>query len=431
MSLRTGFAECDITPPLGLPLGGYGARFGGADAVLDPLSCRVVFLNEGSSTLALVVVELVHVFGEWVARVRARAQQRLGLAPERFVIAATHTHAGPAVFRSSIERDGRLIEYENDLIDRVVECIAGARDAARPAQLRFGQAETSGIAANRRDPSLRADQSVRTLSAHDSDGAVIGVVANFACHPTVLSASNHGYSADLLGAAARRAAERLHAPVLVTNGAAGDVSTRFTRREQTTAEVERLGVEVATAVMEAVHTSESAMAQVPLLRGAGRSVPVRWRTLPSPSEALEALHAAMRHLETQQQQSADPAALRVAQSRVEGAQAAAWVTNHGGWDALFGSRRPLAEVGALRCGDITLLTAPGELFSEAASWLRARLTERTLVIGYANDYLGYFIPQRDAEEGGYEALIAMVDPACEADVRGGLLATALDVAASP
>lgn len=416
--LRIGFARRDITPRLGLPLGGYGARLGGADAVLDRLSCHAAVFDDGNDALALVALDLVHVFGDWVARVRSRIRRRRGIAADRILVAAIHTHAGPGVFRSSIERDDRLADYEEKLIEQVATCVGDAAAAAVPASLRFGSAATAGIAANRRDPAVPVDEKVRVLSAHHSDGALLGAIANFACHPTVLPAANHGYSGDLLGVGSERAARILGAPVLFLNGAAGDVSTRFTRRAQTHTEVERLGGLLAGAVVQAIdHGAEIACSE---LKGAVQAVPVRRRALASPDAAVAQLQAAVAELERTRGGQEDAGRLRLAEARVEGAQAELWVSSQGGWEALFGERPALAELQALRLGDVAIVAVPGELFSSAGAAVRRRLRERALVAGYANDYLGYLIPEADAAEGGYEALIAMVDPACEGAIRAGM-----------
>ncbi|MBI4516082.1 MAG: neutral/alkaline non-lysosomal ceramidase N-terminal domain-containing protein [Deltaproteobacteria bacterium] len=422
-ALRAGFAQRDITPPLGLPLGGYGARAGGADGVLDPLYCRAAYFDDESEPVAVMVFDLVHVFGSWTAQVRQRVEQRLGIAGPHCLIAATHTHAGPGVFRSAIATAPEVQKYETELIEQTVSCLAQAKRAAVPAGIRFGTAPTRGVAANRRDPSLSVDETVRVLAAHTPAGELAGVVANFACHPTVLPAANHAYSGDLFGAAATQAAKLLHAPVMLTNGAAGDVSTRFTRREQTHAEVQRLGGRLAEAIAAAVRGALPLPAAVPL-GAVTRSVPVRRRELASPQFAAAQLQAALDDLAAVQQRSADAAAVRLAQSRVEGAQAELWLSNRGGWEALFGCRPPRAELQALHCGDLTIVAAPGELFSGAGRWLHQQLGERTLVVGYANDYLGYFVPHAEAAAGGYEALIAMVDPRCEESIRCGLIDTA-------
>ena len=424
-TLRVGFGGCDITPPVGLPLGGYGARLSPADGILDPLFCRAVVFDDGRAPIALVVLDLVHVSASWVARVRGRMAELFGLRPERVLVTATHTHAGPGVFRSVIGSHHCMMAYEDDLILKVGDCLTAAFHAAMPAVLARGRAHSVGVSASRRDPSLPIDNAVRVLCAHAASGELLGVLADFACHSTVLSAASCSYSGDLFGAAAAAAASQLGAPVLLANGAGADVSTRFTRRDQSYAEVRRLGSLLADAICRAVGSvTDGAPADQPGLGAALRTVDVRWRALPAPADAAAELQAAQNALQALRAQGGDPAVLRVAESRVEGAQAELWVSSVGGWHAVFGPRPPVAELQALYCGGVPLVAAPGELFSSAGNWLRRQLGEGTFVIGYANDYLGYFIPEVEARAGGYESLMAMVDPSCEADLRQGLVAVA-------
>ena len=423
-ALRVGFSQCDITPPLGLPLGGYAARLGPAEGVLDPLFCRAAFFDDGAAPAAVVVLDLVYVLASWVTRLRTRAAERLGLRPGRLLMAATHTHAGPGVFGSAIP--GRsLAGYEDDLLCTVVDCLSAAQRAAVRAELQYGCAPTHGVAANRRDPSSPVDANVRVLCARAPSGVLRGVLANFGCHSTVLSAANCSYSGDLFGAAAAEAAAQLAAPVLLTNAAGGDVSTRFVRRDQSYTEVRRLGKILAEAICAAVGTAVTLPSIAVGGLGAGRDVvKVRWRELRSAGDAALELGAAQNVLAALRRGGADSGTLRLAESRVEGAQAELWISSQGGWQGLFGARPQAAEVQALHCASVALVTAPGELFASTGTWLRERLGTPTLLIGYANDYLGYFIPAADARTGGYESLIAMVEPDCESDLRDALVAVA-------
>jgi neutral ceramidase len=424
-TLHVGFGERDITPPLGLPLGGYGARLSPADGILDPLFCRVAMFDDGTAPMALVVLDLVHVFGNWVARVRTRVAELFGLQPERLLVAATHTHAGPGVFRSVIGDHTRVAAYEEDLLLKVIDCVAAAFRAAVPALLCYGSAHAGGVAANRRDPSLPIDDTVRVLCAHAASGQLLGVLANFACHSTVLPAANCFYSGDLFGAAAAGAASQLGAPVLLTNGTGADVSTRFTRRDQSYAEVQQLGGRLAKAICTAVRSAADCIpADQACLSAALQAVDVRWRHLPAPADAAAELQAAEDALRALRAQGTDPATLRLAESRVEGAQAVLWVTSLGGWDAVFGPRPAVAELQALRCAGVLIVAAPGELFASAGRSVRRQLGESAFLIGYANDYLGYFIPEMETRAGGYESLVAMIEPSCEADLRRGLVEVA-------
>jgi hypothetical protein len=424
-TLRVGFGQCDITPPPGLPLGGYGARLAPADGILDPLFCRAAIFDDGVAPIALVVLDLVHVFGSWVARLRAQAGELFGLRPERVLVAATHTHAGPGVFRSVIGDHTRMTAYEDDLLLEVTDCVSAALRAAVPAVLSYGSTRAEGVAANRRDPSLAIDDTVRVLCAHAACGQLLGVLANFACHSTVLSAANCSYSGDLFGAATAAAASQLGAPVLLTNGAGADVSTRFTRCDQSYAEVQQLGSTLAKAICTAVRAAAGcALVDQTGLGAALQGVDVRWRDLPAPGAAAAELQAAENAVRALRAQGTDAATLRLAESRVEGAQAVLWVTSLGGWDAVFGPRPAVAELQALRCAGVPIVAAPGELFCSAGKWIRRQLGESTFLIGYANDYLGYFIPEMESRVGGYESLIAMIEPNCEADLRRGLVEVA-------
>ena len=57
---QAGWADIDITPPLGLPMGGRGPRFTAGASILDPLSAQVLVLGDESGHRLLVVsVDLI------------------------------------------------------------------------------------------------------------------------------------------------------------------------------------------------------------------------------------------------------------------------------------------------------------------------------------------------------------------------------------
>ena len=85
-----GTAEVDITAPIGYPMGGYGARKEGAKGIHDPLLARVVLLQTGDVSLALVAVDLVLFFSE---RILSEAKEKWDI--DHVILSCTHTHAGP------------------------------------------------------------------------------------------------------------------------------------------------------------------------------------------------------------------------------------------------------------------------------------------------------------------------------------------------
>ena len=113
MTLSAGAATIDITPQLGLPMGGYGARTQPAAATHDQLTGRVLVLSDGREEVAIVVCDLLGAPPLLVSEVRKEAG-RLGLKADNVLVAATHTHAGQSVVYTRrlndylLESDSRL-----------------------------------------------------------------------------------------------------------------------------------------------------------------------------------------------------------------------------------------------------------------------------------------------------------------------------------
>lgn len=93
-----GFGRYDITPEEYGPMAGLGGDGGRiASIVLDQLfgTC-VAFRDEAGESFVLCTFDLLHPYKEHVTdALRERLSKATGIAPERFMICATHNHAGP------------------------------------------------------------------------------------------------------------------------------------------------------------------------------------------------------------------------------------------------------------------------------------------------------------------------------------------------
>ena len=91
--MRIGFWKEEITPEIGVELGGYGGYRPCTD-VQDPLWCRCVVLEQGGKRYALVQLDLMcadEPFCQAVAQVLAP----LGIEKERLMVTAIHSHSAP------------------------------------------------------------------------------------------------------------------------------------------------------------------------------------------------------------------------------------------------------------------------------------------------------------------------------------------------
>ena len=63
---RSGWATVDITPEIGIPLGGRGPRFTGVDRILDPLSAQALVLEDAREhAILLVSLDVVGIGTTW------------------------------------------------------------------------------------------------------------------------------------------------------------------------------------------------------------------------------------------------------------------------------------------------------------------------------------------------------------------------------
>ena len=392
--LRAGFARATFPIPPGTPLGGYIARDQPATGSLDPLQIAALVLDDGRNALVLISADVIAVDEALTRQLAARA----GIRPENLLVAASHTHAGP---RGIVERlhpsDAAMADptVRERFVGTCVQVITEARKDLEPVTLAFGSAASAGAWTNRIDPDGPVNSRLRVLAIRDAADQLLGTVVLFACHPTVLPADNLRVSADLAGGIRRAIAAALGpTPVLLTlTGAAGDVSTRHTRRHGGPAEVDRLGGIAGEAALRALRNT------TPLADGIqAHVVEVTLPPLRVDDRTLAAeIEAADEELQRLRAVNASHAAIRTATTRVQGALLR----------SRLATQPPLqVPLTAWRLGaDLALVGIPGEPFASLGAAIEGRSPfHHTWVVGYANGYAGY-LPDRPAFAAGtYEAL---------------------------
>ena len=140
-SLRVGFSEVDITPPVGAPLAGYYTNRL-ATGTHDPLHAKAMVIEQGSTKVAMVACDLVSLPRELSQQARAIVEKRIGLAGDHIMITATHAHTTPVILtnpsRYNLEGEPRRIaeEYTKALPEKIAQAILQADAGLVPAQMR-------------------------------------------------------------------------------------------------------------------------------------------------------------------------------------------------------------------------------------------------------------------------------------------------------
>jgi neutral ceramidase len=366
--LQAGAAKVDITPPVGFPMWGYGARHDTpSKGVLDPLHARAVVLAVGEERLAIVSLDL----GRAPTRASTEAiRQRVRKAGVGTVfLVASHTHHGPVIEIDTwpTPKD----PYVRRLEDKLVGVILEAAKDLRPAALGIASREVPFNRSRRPKGAERpVDRELLVVRVEDAAGKPIAHLVNFAAHPTMQNSLVLKFSADFPGAMAALVEKETGAPCLFLQGAAGDLSADAGKERGP----DKFGQALGRTVLEMAKTIKPALGKGLTLQARAEDFKFANRVdLGNP--AIKAAYSA----------AFFPALVNFYEREYrEGV-------------------RPHLTV-ALLGGKVGLVGVSGEFFCAHSLSLkkRARL-EHVLFLGYCNDYHQYFPTIEAAAEGGYGA----------------------------
>lgn len=398
IAMRIGFSKSNITPPEGIVLGGY-AGYRPCSGVHDPLFCKAVVLEQGAVRYCLIALDLLCVDEALQCRI-AQKVAHLGIEPQRLIVSAIHTHAAPqgviagegalsAVNCSAEEHSPQFLSYMEHVVSKADATCRAAVEHLEPFLVRAVKGSTPPVGSERHTGAAPGG-SLTVLQCRTESGKLL-TLYNFPCHPTVLGPDNLLASADFVSGIEVLLGGDM---AVFLNGAAGDISTRFTRRESTFAECTHMAQVAAEHILSVL--ADAPFVQPQPLVGKHATVTLQPRTVETVETAQEALRLRTAQWEQAQASGADAATVRLLKTYAEGA----WV-NLEFAKTMAGITALHLPVTVFRFAGLDFATIPGELFSTLQP-------EGLSVITYANGYFRYICPEEAYEANHYEAMAAIV-----------------------
>jgi len=276
--LQIGWAQADITPeqfPV-LVSGQFHARV--SEGVDDPLSATVLVLEEGGEQVIFVSLDLVSIPDDLRDGVRERVAARgvPGIVPEKIILHATHTHAGPEVRSPDPLLGGTTATgtsgmdlgevpvqvYHTFLCERVAETIVRAWEARGPGAVAYGidyavvgrnrrWVDAEGVSTmyqlhHRNAPRFRhiegyEDHSLNLLATYDAEGNLSGMIVNIPS-PSQESEHNYNLSADFWCETRRELRRRFGDSLFILPqcSAAGDLTSHRIMEKRANERMQRL-----------------------------------------------------------------------------------------------------------------------------------------------------------------------------------------------
>ncbi|MBN2224909.1 MAG: hypothetical protein JW765_09570 [Deltaproteobacteria bacterium] len=401
---RASASIIDVTPPLGFSLGGYIARSGVSEGVLDPITARLLFLTTGRDMVLLVSLDWVYIDGRWAHDVKEAVEKQTGIDGNSVIITATHTHSGPEIPRSFVTKSRQEEAYFSGVTGQIVDAAGRLLASAGDVEPFLGSTRVIGLGAHRNDPELPVDDELSILTLRGSDRDAVYRIITYGCHPTLLGPENLLFSADWVGRGLADIDRQRGGTSIFVNGAAGDVSTRFIRKARGPQEIEKY----AAIFCKAAGRAQTGSVPLPGDRISVKTthVPVSYRKLPDREETQRALFEVEREITESREKGKGFGEIRRLESIREGMIVSFFLMSGGGFDEIFGKRSMTAPITLVSIGSTGMIFFPGEVMSETAISLRAAARGTITVCGYANDYFGYLA----RGNGDYESSVALLSP---------------------
>ena len=395
--MRIGFSKKDITPPAGIVLGGY-AGFRPCAEAHDPLFCRAVVLEQAGVRYGLVALDLLCADKALYLRLAALLSE-VGITKERLVVCAIHSHAAPqgvlpgegelaAVNCTEYENTPAFRAYAQNVLRPAQAACREAADRLEPFLIRAAKGPTPPVGSERHTGAAPGGD-LTVVQCRTASGKVL-TLCNFPCHPTVLGPDNLHPSADFAAGIEGLLGGDM---AVFLNGAAGDISTRFTRREPTFAECARMGQIAAEHIRACIENAPFTPPEP--LRGIHATVRLKPRPIDTVETARAELEARRARWENARSAGADSKTLRLLKTYAEGA----WVSLELA-KTMAGIEALELPVTGFRFAGLEFATVPGELFSTLQP---AGLS----VIAYAGGYFRYICPESAYEENLYDAMASI------------------------
>ena len=401
-----------MTPPIGTALSGYyvaEGRRSGARSIHDDLHAKALVFEHNGITAGVIASDLIAIPAELTSAVRAMVKAQTGVPGGCVMVTASHNHSGPALsppLRPDLLAGHVDLGYVDALARGMAALVAAAARDVRPARFAVGTG-TCAINVNRRKrrpdgswcglPFLGqnfegpVDRTV-TVLRFERDDESRAILINYPCHAVVLG-PNVEISADYPGAAQRFIETHFGARTLAlfTNGAEGNLNPVV--HPGPFSEADRLGH---------ILGAEVAKVAEQLMPRPVRRVAVAQRTVSLPVATSPPLEDEARMLAAWEARCRTLRASLPPDAVLD--EEMSWTTAQ-----LRHLRRRRfgisadAEVQYIAIDDAVLVSIAGELFTELGQPVRASSPfAHTVLVGLANDSVGYIPPRACFEEGGFE-----------------------------
>ncbi|AEL24190.1 neutral/alkaline non-lysosomal ceramidase N-terminal domain-containing protein [Cyclobacterium marinum] len=393
---KANVAKINITPKAPMWMAGFASRTKPSQGVIHPIwSKALVIQDKDKNTAVLITNDLSGMPRDMSTRIKKKIKTRYGLNEDAVLLNFSHSHSGPVlkdylyhVYPLSDDEIDKVNTYSDWLEDQIVELVGQALKGLIPAKI-FTENGLTRFQVNRRnntEAELGAttttngpnDYAVPVLKVTDRKDNIMAVAFGYACHATVLSATQ--WSGDYPGFA-QVALEKMYpgATAMFFQGA-GANQNPLPRRSIPLAK--KYGKELAVAVENVLNEEMKPLAST--LKTTYAEVNLELNAPPS-NEVLEKM---IKESTGHYQRWAKMMHEKVKNNKV--------VQSY-----------PY-PIQIWKLGEQMMVALGGEPVVDYAVKLKTQYGSNLFVLGYSNDVMAYIPSRTVLAEGGYEGATSQI-----------------------
>ena len=226
-TLTAGWAAREITPRIGVPMGGYSGRPNGkrSTGVHDPLFVKAIALSDGKDTVVLVGADMLQTLPNLLELVERKVAARTPLASRNILYHTSHTHCGPGALAPGLAARISYGKYDPAVVEFLAEQFSGAIIEAwqkrAPAKLASGVLDIPEFIRNR-TRNAPVDSAANFCVVQQNAGAKC-ILMRYSAHPTVYGERMTDFSAEYPGAFQREVEKETGTEAIYMGGAVGSM----------------------------------------------------------------------------------------------------------------------------------------------------------------------------------------------------------------
>ena len=280
--MKIGYNKVIIRIKIPTKLAGYNVDRN-ATTYLNNLEVRTLSFYQDNSWIHFVNIDTLAIDYSITKKVKNEFKDDV------VIIYATHTHSSFAglwkiegVLKSCESFLGKENQTNRDtLFESIVSSIRKSKDKQSNYKVLYNKVLIDNVCTNRNNSKLKGDNEAVIIEFVTEANEKIMLV-NFACHPTVLDGSFNDLSGDIIEYFKINGKE--YELISFMNGSAGDISTRYIKKESSHQEAKRLGDQL----WKSIQTNNKIETKIPFIEYKENFITLKLKK-PKSQEEIEVL----------------------------------------------------------------------------------------------------------------------------------------------